>query len=211
MRQYGADGNGGGSMLMERSATHRIRRMKAGGAGIAILAAAISAAARGGGGGRARRGDLHEGHRADPAAELPELPPPELHGADVADDLRRGPPLGAQHQAADQRGERRRQDAALVHRQDHRHTGLQGRRFPEHGGDRDDRPLGGCRRAARQSGRPAAAADVRRRRRVGHRRAGPDRDHAGRHHGGGGARLVGRAGAGAARQWTRTATSRRCR
>ena len=57
--------------------------------------------------------------------------------------------------------------------------------------DREDREVGRQRRAARQSGRHAAAADVRRRNAVGDRHARPDRQDAGDHRQGERARLVG--------------------
>ena len=154
------------------------------------------AAGRGPGGGRAGRrrcGDVHEGRRADPAAELPELPPPELGRADVAPHLRGGAALGAQHQAAHRAQEPHGRHAALVHREGRRHPGLQGRHLAQRGGDPDARRLGGQRRAARRRGRPAAASRLPGRRPVGHRPAGSDRRHAVDHHGRGGARLVGRA------------------
>ena len=47
------------------------------------------------------RSHLHKRHRADSAAELPELPSPGRRRADVADHLRRGAAVGARHQAAD--------------------------------------------------------------------------------------------------------------
>ena len=149
--------------------------------------------------GRRRRRDVHEGRRADPAAELPELPPPELGRADVAPHLRRSAALGAQHQAAHRSPEPYGGHAALVHREGRRHPGLQGRHLAQRGGDPDDCRLGRQRRAARQPGRPAAAPRLPGRRPVGHRRAGPDRRHPVDHHGRRGAGLVGRARAGADR------------
>ena len=142
----------------------------------------------------ARRGDLHEGHRADPAAELPEVPPARLAGPDVADRLRRGAAVGARHQVPHRPPRPDGRDAALVHREGRRHPGLQGRPVPDRGGDPQDRRLGGQRRAAGQPGGHAAAGGVHRRRRVGDRPARPHRPHAERRGEGGRAGLVGRAG-----------------
>ena len=67
------------------------------------------------------RGDLHEGHRADPAAQLPAVPQPRRRRADVADDLRRGAAVGARHQDAHSHRPARRRHAAVVRREEHRH------------------------------------------------------------------------------------------
>ena len=61
--------------------------------GVALLAAPVSAS----GGQAGRSGHLHDAHRTDSAAELPELSPPGLGRADVFDHLRGGPALGAEH------------------------------------------------------------------------------------------------------------------
>src|SRR6185436_4968807 len=60
--------------------------------------------------GRARRrpcrSQLYEAHRANPAAQLRELPPPERRGADAAGELRRRAAVGARDQAATGMGPR---------------------------------------------------------------------------------------------------------
>ena len=48
---------------------------------------------------RGARGDLHQGHRADPAAQLPELPSARPGGADVAPHLRGRAAVGALDEA----------------------------------------------------------------------------------------------------------------
>ena len=131
---------------------------------------------RAGGGGRAldRRGagscadHLHQGHRAHPAALLPGVPPYRLDRPDVAPHLRGDAALGA----VDPREGRHPLDAAVVHRPQHRHPGLQVRLLAERRGDRHGRRLGRQRRAARQPRGPAAAARVPGHRRVEDRRAG---------------------------------------
>ena len=55
-----------------------------------------------------------------------------------------------------------RRDAAVVRREEHRHPEIQARSVAERRGDRQDREVGRQRRAARQPGRHAAAARVRR-------------------------------------------------
>ena len=122
------------------------------------------------------------------------MPPARFRGADVAADLRGGAALGARHQGPHPVAHAARRHAALVPREGHRHPALQERPLAERGGDREDRRLGRQRGAARQPGRPAAAARLRRRGRMDHRRAGP---HPGVGRGGGarfGARQVDLAG-----------------
>ena len=113
-----------------------------------------------------RTTDLHQGRRADPSALVRDLSSAGRNGADVADDLRGCAAVGARHQDA----HRRARDAAVPHRQDHRHHVVQERSVADRRRDRDDRHVGRCRRAARQSGRHAAAAAVRRHQRVAVRR-----------------------------------------
>ena len=111
----------------------------------------------------------------DSAAQLPELPSARRRRADVARHLRRSAAVGARDQAAHRHRPARRRDAAVVHREEHRHPALQGRSVAQRRGDREDREVGRQRRAARQSGRHAAAAQVRRRRAPG-RIGTPDLD-----------------------------------
>ena len=88
------------------------------------LALSTPAAAQSGSSGR---GDVHQGHRADPSAQLPALPHPERRRADAADDLRGRAAVGARHQDADRPGSARGRDAAVVRREEHRHPALQER------------------------------------------------------------------------------------
>ena len=77
--------------------------------------------------------------------------------------LRRSAAVGARHQAAHRHRTARRRDAAVVHREEHRHPEVQGRSVAERSRDRQDRQVGRQRRAARQPRRHAAGASVRRR------------------------------------------------
>ena len=108
---------------------------------------------------RARPGrrHLHEGHRADPAAQLRELPSARRRGADVARHLRGRAAVGARDQAAHRHRPEGRRDAAVVRREEHRHPAVPQRSVAERRRDRDDREVGRQRRAARQPGRHAAA------------------------------------------------------
>ena len=110
----------------------------------------------------------------DPPAELPAVPPAGVGRPDVAPHLRGRPAVGARHQDAHRPAEPARRHAAVVRRAGSRHPAFQERSVAERGRDREDRNLGRQRRAARQPGRPAAAARVRRRERMGHRQARPD-------------------------------------
>ena len=78
--------------------------------------------------------------------------------ADVAADLRGRASMGA----VDSDPGREARDAALVHRQERRHSALQGRSVAERSRDRHDREVGRRRLAAGQSSRHAAAADFQR-------------------------------------------------
>ena len=128
----------------------------------ALLTAAVgvgggSASARGGAdrvGGAA--GHVHEGYRADSAAELSEVPSTRLACADVAPHIRRRTPLCPSHQGPDGSCRQVGRDAALVHRERHRHPAIQGGHLPERGRDREDGHMGRQRRATRESGRHAA-------------------------------------------------------
>ena len=124
------------------------------------------------------------------------------------DHLRRSAALGARDQAADRHRAAGRRDAAVVHREEHRHPALQGRPVAERRRDRDDRQVGRQRRAARQSRRHAAAAQVRRRRRLAHRQARSRRLDQGSAGQGRRARLVGRDREHSDRRSPRIATSR---
>ena len=105
---------------------------------------------------RIERPHVHQGHRADPVRLVRGLPPGRRDGADGADDVRRGAALGP----VDQEPRGRAGDAALAHRQEHRHPGLQGRHLAERRADRRHRGLGGRRRADGRPGRPAGDARV---------------------------------------------------
>ena len=85
-----------------------------------------------------------------------------------------------------------RRDAAVVRREEHRHPEVQGRPLAQRRGDRQDREVGRQRRAARQSGRHAAAARLRQHRQVDDRRAGSGPAVAGRDRAGDRSRQVGR-------------------
>jgi len=61
--------------------------------------------------------DVCQGCRTHPAEQMRDMPSARSNGADVADHLRGGPPMGS----SDQSQSGRPTDAALVHRQDHRH------------------------------------------------------------------------------------------
>ena len=100
---------------------------------------------------------LHQGHRADPAAQLRELPSRRRRRADVARHLRRGAAVGARHQAAHRHRPEGRRDAAVVRREEHRHPEVPERSVAERRRDREDRQVGRQRRAARQPRRHAAA------------------------------------------------------
>ena len=102
---------------------------------------------------RAAAGDLHEGRRAHPAAQLPALPSPRLDRADVAPDVSGCAAVGALDQAEG----RRARDAAVAHRSQHRHHQVQGRSVADRRRDRHDRAVGRRRSAAGQPGRHAAS------------------------------------------------------
>ena len=89
------------------------------------------------------------------------------HRADVAADLSGRAAVGARDQTASGAA----QHAAVVHRPGGRHPQLQERSFAERSGNRDDLEVGGCGRAGGQSGRHAAAAQIRRQRPLAHRQA----------------------------------------
>ena len=88
------------------------------------------------------------------------LPSARLAGADVAAHLRRSAPVRGVDEAAHESA-RAEHDAAVVHREGHRHPAVQERHLAERRGDREDARVGRQRRAAGQSGRHAAAAHVR--------------------------------------------------
>ena len=151
-------------------------------------------------GGRGRRADtgpgcadVHQGRRADLPGEVRSVPPARLDRADVARHLRRGAAVGA----LDQGARRRHADAAVAHRQDGRRAELQERSLAQRQGDRHDRQVGRCRRAAGQPEGHAAAEDVARgaglelRGAVRTERAGHDRQVVRLHHAG---RVAGRVG-----------------
>src|SRR5207247_1697668 len=69
-------------------------------------------------------GDVHEGRRADPAEALPELSSPWVYRTHVADDLRRGPSVGAVDEAESVAP----RHAAVVHRPHDGHPEVQERR-----------------------------------------------------------------------------------
>ena len=125
------------------------------------------------------RSHLHQAHCADSSAQLRELPSARRRRADVAAHLRRGAPVGARDQAAHRDRPARRRDAAVVRREEHRHPEIQERSVAQRRRDRDDREVGRQRRAARQSRRHAAAADVDRLDQVVDRRARSRRPHQG--------------------------------
>ncbi len=156
-------------------------------------------------------GHLHEGHRAHPAAQLPELPPARLGRADVASHLRGGAPVRVGHQAPHVDPQQAGHDAAVVHREGHRHPAVQERHLAQRRGSGEDRTLGGQRRAARQPGRHAEAARVRRRRGLDHRHARSRRLDAPGQPEGRDARLVGQRRRSPIRASPKIATSRRSR
>ena len=145
----------------------RVRRRRRGAGGGARRRTGRVGSGRGG----ARPGDVQPGHRAHPAARLSGLPPARFDRPHVAAHLRGRAAVGALHQGQDRPRTAARRHAAVVCRQDHRHSGVQERPVAEPGGDRPDRGLGRQRRAARESGRPAAPGRVQRR--LDHRDAGP--------------------------------------
>jgi hypothetical protein len=100
--------------------------------------------------------------------------------------------MGARHQAPHVDPRQGGRDAAVVHREGHRHPALQERPVVERRGAREDREVGGHRRAARQPRGHAAAADIHRREQVGDRRARSHRAAARHHDEERRARLVGR-------------------
>ncbi len=95
--------------------------------------------------------DLHQRYRADLPGEVRSVPSARLDRADVARDLRRGASVGALDQGA--RG--RASDAAVAHRQDRRHPGVQERSVAHRRSDRHDRALD---RSGRAEGRPEGHA-----------------------------------------------------
>ncbi len=78
-----------------------------------------------------RRSDLYQRHRADSAAQLPELPSAGRRRADVARHVRRRAAVGARDQAAHRHRAARRRDAAVVRREEHRHPAVQERSVAE--------------------------------------------------------------------------------
>ena len=104
--------------------------------------------ARGGGGGH-----VHRGRGAHHVEALRRVPSARLVRPDVAARLRDGEAL----RGRDQVPRAGAPHAALARRQERRRADLQERRLAERRADRDDRALGGCRRAPRP-GRPAARA-----------------------------------------------------
>jgi len=103
-------------------------------------------------GGRRREGaDVHQGRRADLPGEVRGVPPGRFDGPDVARHLSGIAPLGKIDQGA-RRGET---DAAMAHRQERRHPGVQKRSLADRRGNRHDCALGRQRRAA---GRPEGHA-----------------------------------------------------
>ena len=111
---------------------------------------------RGGGADGRRRGHLHPGRRADPAAEVPDLPPGRQHGPDVAGDLPGDAAVGAVHPGP--RAVAR--DAAVAPRQDRGHPALHQRPVAERRADRHPRAVGRRRGAAGRPRRHAAAGGV---------------------------------------------------
>ncbi len=93
--------------------------------------------------------DVHEGRRADPPGQVPGVPSAELDRADVAPHVRR---CRRSTPTRSRRG-RRAADAAVAHRQDRRHPGVQERPQPDRRADRDDRAAGSTRGAARATRR----------------------------------------------------------
>ena len=113
----------------------------------ALTPAAAQNAADGG------QADVHEGHRPDLPGEVRSVPSARFDRADVARDLRRVAAVGA----LDQEPRRDAPDAAVAHRQDGRHPGVQERSVAERRADRDDRQAGSIRarrRATRRTCRP---------------------------------------------------------
>ena len=95
--------------------------------------------------------DVQQGRRADLPGEVRGVSSARLDRADVARDLPGDAPVGAR----DQGPGRGSHDAALGHRQDRRRPEVQERSLAHRRRSRDDRPLGGRRRAA---GRPEGHA-----------------------------------------------------
>ena len=92
--------------------------------------------------GGAERSHLQQAHRAHPAAQLPDLPSARRRRADVARHLRRSAPMGTRDQAAHRPRSAGRRDAAVVRREEHRHSALQGRPVAERCRDRRRSPSG---------------------------------------------------------------------
>ena len=166
-----------------------------------------------GGGAVRRRGDLQQGRRADPAAELSRAATAPSSVAPMsAHHLRRGAALGAQHQAADpgsgtawascRPGSSRRTSASRPSRTTSRSARAEIETIAR---------VGGQRRAPREPGRHAARARLR-----GHgtngTSASPDlgRRLAVDHDGGRGSRTGGARSRPRRPGWRRTATSRPC-
>ena len=143
--------------------------------GIFVTAVVLGVA---GAGATARAGatspDVCQRRRADPLRQLHFVSPARRGRANGAAHLRRGAAVGA----IDQGEGREAADAAVVCRSRARH--VRQRRAAEPGADRHDREMGGCRRAARQSGRRAQAAGAHRRLAAGrarfHHHSAGDRD-----------------------------------
>ena len=97
---------------------------------------------------------VHERRAADPAALVSEVPPAGHGRPDVAPHVSGGPAVGARHPPARLDAP----DAAVAHRPQHRR--VRRRSVAERHRDRDHRVVDRQRRAAGQSGRRAAAAQV---------------------------------------------------
>ena len=172
-------------------------RLRSGHRGLRGLCGARRGARPGdqGRGHRAGGRDVHQGHRADPAAQLPELPPARPGGADVAPHLRRGAAVGARPSSS---APRIRDKAARCRPGTSRRTSASSstrttRRCQRRGSgeDRASGPTPARRAATPPTCRaPLVFADEAP---VDHRRARPDRRRPRDHREGERARLVGRA------------------
>ena len=85
---------------------------------------------------------------------------PGSRRADVAAHVRRGSSVGAGDEDSNQPARQAGRDAALVPREERGHPAVQGRYLPQQRRDREGCEVGRQRRAARQSRRYAAAAQV---------------------------------------------------
>src|SRR5712692_4749895 len=84
-------------------------------------------AVRPSGGGHRAAGNVRQGCGADPPAEVRAVPSSRRDGADVVADLSRDAAVGA----LDQKQSVQPRDAAVVHRQEHRHPEVQERGLVE--------------------------------------------------------------------------------